>query len=125
MTQGNWSFGHGCRSGPPDRSSGLLTFCRPPLESTQLTEIHYIASVLNALVFPLIAGVILAIAKLSSGEAARRAERQFLATLVVMTIITLRTVIMCDEVWLVHTATLAIMIVGALIVPSQQQAAVA
>ena len=40
--------------------------------------------------------------------------------LAVMTIITLRTVINSDEVWLVHTATLAIMIVGSLVIPNQQ-----
>ncbi len=90
-----------------------------------MTDLHYFASVFNALIFPLIAGVVLAIAKLSRGESARRAERQFMATLLVMTIITLRTVITCDEAWLVHMATLSIMIVGALVVPSQPRPVVA
>ena len=85
-----------------------------------MTEIFYLTAILNGLLLPLIAGVTLVIAKLSRGEAARRAERQFLATLVVMTMITLRTVITCDDVWLVHTATLGIMIVGALVIPSQE-----
>lgn len=85
-----------------------------------MTEIFYLTAILNGLLLPLIAGATLVIAKLSRGEAARRAERQFLATLVVMTMITLRTVITCDDVWLVHTATLGIMIVGALVIPSQE-----
>jgi len=85
-----------------------------------LTEIFYLTALLNGLLLPAIAGATLVVAKLSRGEAARRAERQFLATLVVMTMMTLRTVITCDDVWLVHTATLSIMIVGALVIPSQE-----
>ena len=85
-----------------------------------MTEIFFLSGLMNGLLLPIVAGTTLVAAKLKVGEAARRAERQFLATLVVMTIITLRTVITSDDVWLIHTATLAIMIVGALVVPNQE-----
>lgn len=85
-----------------------------------MTEFSYITSVIESAILPLISAVALILAKFSHGEAARHAERHFLAALVVMTIITLRTVITCEDVWLVHTATLATMIVGALVVPSQE-----
>ncbi|MCG8652130.1 MAG: hypothetical protein MI861_19985 [Pirellulales bacterium] len=85
-----------------------------------MTEITYLASVVDAIILPILGITALMFAKFSGGEAARLAERQFLATLVVMTLITIRTVVRCDEVWLVHTTTLAIMIVGALIVPNQK-----
>ncbi len=85
-----------------------------------MPEISYLINLLDAVVMPLVALATLALAKFSQGEAARRAERQFLAMLLVMTVITLRTVITCDDAWLIHTATLGTMIVSALVVPSQQ-----
>lgn len=77
------------------------------------------ATVVNALVLPAIGLSLLLMSKLAVGVAARRAERRFLAALLVMTIVTLRTVITCDDLWLVHTATLSMLIVGALLVPNQ------
>ena len=79
----------------------------------------HIAQVADTLLMPLIGGIALLTAKLSVGEAARTAERNFFAALIVITAITLRTVITCDEIWLVHTTTLALMIVGSLVIPSQ------
>ncbi len=107
-----------------DNQHDTLPTCRLPsrltqAEPTQLTDFTYVASIVNAIILPLFAVAALILAKFSHGEAARQAERQFLATLVIMTIITVRTVITCDDVWLIHTATLATMIVGALVVPSQ------
>ncbi|WP_145177786.1 hypothetical protein [Rubripirellula lacrimiformis] len=72
---------------------------------------------MDAILLPLMGSVALVFAKMTQGEAARWAEKQFFAALVVITIVTVRTVIMCDETWLLHTATLATMIVGALVVP--------
>ncbi len=85
-----------------------------------MTEIAHVANVFDAVILPLIGIVTLVLAKFSTSEAGRQAERLFLATLVVMTIITLRTVVACDDAWLVHTTTLATMVVGALVVPSQE-----
>ena len=79
----------------------------------------HIAQIADTLLVPLIGGIALLTAKLSVGEAARRAERNFFAVLIVITAITLRTVITCDEIWLVHTTTLALMIIGSLVIPSQ------
>lgn len=84
-----------------------------------MNELLQLASLATVIVLPLIGLTTLVQSKLTVGEAARNAERRFLAALVVITIVTLRTVISCDDVWLVHTATLSILIVGALLVPSQ------
>ncbi|MFK8111034.1 MAG: hypothetical protein AB8B91_02465 [Rubripirellula sp.] len=73
---------------------------------------------MDAIILPLIGGLALLVAKLSQGESKRWAERQFFVVLVAITLVTLRTVIHCDEVWLVHTTTLASMIVGSLVIPS-------
>ena len=70
------------------------------------------------ILFPCAGGYTLLATKLSSGEARRIAERQFLATLVVITLFTLHTVVTCDGAWLLHTLTLSTMIVGALALPS-------
>lgn len=80
---------------------------------------------MDAIIMPLIGAVALLLAKLSEGEFARWAEKQFFAVLVVITLVTLRTVITCEEFWLVHTATLSTMIVGALVIPSQDAYATA
>ena len=74
---------------------------------------------MDAVLIPAACGVALLMAKLTHGEMARKAEKNFFAFLVVMTMITIRTVVLCDEVWLIHTTTLAIMIVGALAIPGQ------
>ena len=73
---------------------------------------------IDSIIMPLIACVALLMSKVIRGELARWAERQFLATLVVITLVTLRTVIHCDDAWLVHTMTLASMVVGALLIPN-------
>ena len=59
--------------------------------------------------------------RLAVGVAQRRAERQFFLALIVMTFITLRTVALCDDCWLVHTTTTAGMILGALLVPARSE----
>ncbi|MGB7344842.1 MAG: hypothetical protein WBD20_11545 [Pirellulaceae bacterium] len=84
-----------------------------------MTDLPQLVGMLDAIVLPLLGIWSLVWSKISQGENARRAERQFLLVLVVITIVTLRTVINCDDVWLVHTMTLAMMIVGALSIPDQ------
>ncbi len=84
-----------------------------------MTDLPQITAIMDALLIPAAAGVALMLAKMTRGEMARRAEKNFFAILVVMTVITLRTVVLCEEAWLIHTATLATMIVGALAIPSQ------
>jgi hypothetical protein len=79
-----------------------------------------IAQIADTIILPLIGGIALLTAKLSVGNAQRIAERNFFAALIVITAITLRTVITCDEIWLVHTTTLGLMIVGSLVIPSQE-----
>ena len=83
-----------------------------------------IVLMLDAIIMPLIGCGALLMSKVSRGEMARWAERQFFATLVVITLVTLRTVIHCDDVWLVHTMTLSAMIVGALLIPNQDSSVV-
>jgi len=90
------------------------------LEIPQVPDLPQITQIVNAISLPLIGGLSLLLAKLSIGDAARLAERHFFVTLVVITGVTIRTVIHCDEIWLVHTMTLAMMIIGALVIPSQE-----
>ena len=80
-------------------------------------DLPQFTEIIDAIVMPLIGAIALLLAKLSQGDAARWAERQFFAALVVITLVTLRTVIVCNEFWLVHTATLGTLIVGALVIP--------
>lgn len=70
------------------------------------------------ILFPCVGGYTLLATKLSSGESKRFAERQFIATLLVVTLFTMHTVVTCDGAWLLHTLTLSTMIVGALALPS-------
>ena len=84
------------------------------LDLSQITEI------VDAIILPLLGGLALFLAKFREGEAARWHERQFLAVLVVITIVTLRTVIYCDEVWPIHTTALGTLIIAALMIPNQE-----
>lgn len=94
------------------------------MEFLLLFDFPQITEIVDAIIMPLIGGLALLFAKLSQGDAARWAERQFFAVLVVITLVTLRTVITCDEVWLIHTSTLGTLIVGALVIPSPDPAIV-
>ena len=87
-------------------------------------EITQMVLMMDLIMMPMIGCGALIMSKVIRGEMARWAERQFLATLVVITLVTLRTVIHCDDVWLVHTTTLAVMIVGALLMPNLETSVV-
>lgn len=82
-------------------------------------EIIQFTGFLDVIVLPILAGFALVMSKISDPEAARQWERHFMVTLVVVTIVTLRTVIYCDDAWLVHMMTLGSLIIAALIVPNQ------
>jgi hypothetical protein len=69
---------------------------------------------------PIVGSVALALSKLTSGSAVRVAEHWFFGVLLAVTLITCRTVIVLDPCWLVHTATLGLMIVGALLLPDRE-----
>jgi hypothetical protein len=84
-------------------------------------DLAQITSLLDAIIFPLIGSIALMYAKLSRGVAARRAEKQFFAILVVLTVVTLRTVITCHEIWIVHTMSLGGLIVCSLLIPGQTE----
>jgi hypothetical protein len=86
-------------------------------------DLPHTAQILDAITLPLIGGISLMLAKFSVGDTARILERHFLAILVVITGVTLRTVITCDQIWLLHTTTLGTLIVGALVIPSQESVA--
>ncbi|MFM2003735.1 MAG: hypothetical protein RI963_3161 [Planctomycetota bacterium] len=68
---------------------------------------------------PCIGVVALTISKLLVGTAAVAAQRWFLSVLVAVTMITCWTVIQSGEHWLSHTATLAMMFLGAVLVPDR------
>ena len=84
-----------------------------------MAQIIFAASAFSALGLPIIAMLALMFAKLSTGNAARRAERRFLAVLIVMTLVTAHTVMTQNAAWLIHTITLGLMIVGSLWIPDQ------
>ncbi len=77
-------------------------------------------TVMSTFLFPLLGGATLMATRLTSGETRKFAERQFFASLVVVTLVTLHTVVMSDQHWLIHTVTLASMIVGALVLPTPE-----
>jgi len=81
-----------------------------------------IAAFVDAIALPLFGLWALLATKLSVGPAVRRAEKRFLLALVVISLVTLRTVIRLDEVWLVHTITLASMVLGVFLVPAREGA---
>ena len=84
-----------------------------------MPDLSQIVVLFDAILMPLLGGVTLLLSKISRGETARWAERQFLAALVVITLVTMRTVVYCEDTWLIHTVTLSVMIVGALKIPDQ------
>ena len=84
-----------------------------------MAQLLFIASAFSALGLPVVAMVALLVAKLSTGDAARRAERRFLALLVVMTLVTTHTVMTQNAAWLIHTTTLGLMVIGSLWIPGQ------
>ena len=55
-----------------------------------MLDLTQITSLLDAIIFPLIGSIALMYAKLSRGAAARRAEKQFFAILVVLTLVNLQ-----------------------------------
>ena len=85
-----------------------------------LTQHALFGALLSTMVLPIAGGTTLVWAKLARGESLPRAQRRFFACLLVITIVTLRTVIHCDDAWLFHMGTLALMIVGALVIPGQE-----
>jgi len=89
------------------------------MEFAYMLDLTHLAGLLDAIILPVIGGVSLLLSKISHGETARHWEKQFLLTLVVITIVTLRTVAHGDVTWLIHTLTLAGMIVGSLMVPNR------
>ena len=82
-----------------------------------MLDLSQITSFIDAIMMPFIGGLALLLAKVSHGDRARWAERQFFAVLLVITIVTLRTVITCHEIWLVHTTSLGALIVCSFLIP--------
>lgn len=76
-------------------------------------------TLLEAFALPTLGSAALVASKLTLGPAAQAAQRWFLGMLVAVTLITCRTVITSDDCWLLHTATLSLMVVGALLLPDR------
>lgn len=76
-------------------------------------------SCFETLALPLLGLAALVISKLTVGPAAQVAQQWFIGVLAAVTLITCRTVITSDTLWLLHTATLSVMVVGALLVPDR------
>jgi len=84
-----------------------------------MDQLFFLGSVFSALGLPAVALIALLSSKLAIGPAATRAQRRFLACLVVVTVVTAKTVTTNDATWLIHTVTLSMMIIGALWIPGQ------
>lgn len=87
-----------------------------------MTDFAQAAQFVNAVILPVFGLLALLHMKFSMGEAERRAQNQFFACLAIMTLVTIRTVAACDACWLIHMTTTAVMILGALVVPSRSDA---
>ncbi|SMP75298.1 hypothetical protein SAMN06265222_1196 [Neorhodopirellula lusitana] len=87
-----------------------------------MAQIVFFASAFSVLGLPMLAMLALLVAKLSTGTAARRAERRFLALLIVMSLVTAHTVMTQNAAWLIHTTTLSLMVVCSLWIPGQSHA---
>lgn len=80
-----------------------------------------LAMVVDAVAIPLVGLWALLAVKLNIGEPLHRAQRRFLIALVVISLVTLRTVAVMDSTWLIHTMTLATMVIGACVVPARAE----
>ena len=78
-----------------------------------------LAALVDAVALPILGTWALLATKLSVGDALRKAEQRFIVALLIISVVTLRTVIRLDEVWLIHTMTLAAMVLGVYLVPSR------
>jgi hypothetical protein len=87
-----------------------------------MTDLVQCLAIVDVIALPLLGLCALLATKLSIGESLRRAERFFIVALVVISLVTLRTVSRLDEVWLIHSVTLALMILGVFMVPSREGA---
>ncbi|GAA5511011.1 hypothetical protein [Novipirellula caenicola] len=84
-----------------------------------MSDLSQTLRIVDAIILPLLALGILFFSRISHGDWARWAERQFYIALLVMTFMTMRTVSLSGDAWLVHTGTLGIMIIGSLVVRTQ------
>lgn len=85
-----------------------------------MLELIAMADGLYACALPIFGLGALLASRLATGPAAPHTQRFFIAALALVTVATLRTVIQCELAWLPHMMTLMIMIVGAVVVPSQR-----
>ena len=86
-----------------------------------MSDTVVLAMLVDAVAIPLVGLWALLAVKLSVGEQLHRAQRRFLVALVVISLVTLRTVAMMDSTWLIHTMTLVSMVIGACVVPSRAE----
>jgi len=86
-----------------------------------MTQFVFLAATFNGIVLPLIALFVLLASKLASEKTARKSERRFLAVLILMTLVTAHTVIHNDPLWLIHTVTLSVMVIGSLWIPGEHR----
>jgi hypothetical protein len=89
-----------------------------------MPDLFQLLSIVDALALPAFGFWALLATKLSVGDALRRAERQFMVALVIISLVTLNTVVGQRDVWLSHTMTLALMVMGVFLIPSREEAVV-
>ena len=85
-----------------------------------MPDLSQVVDLMDAIILPIIGVGALLLSKVCQGDVARHWERQFLFCLIVLTIVTLHTVIHCDDTWLIRTMTLGGMIIAPLMVPGQE-----
>lgn len=87
-----------------------------------MSNLVQLLAIVDIIALPLLGLWALLATKLSIGEKLRRAERFFFVALIIISLVTLRTVVTLDDVWLVHTMTLSLMVLGVFMVPSREGA---
>ncbi|MCD0461602.1 hypothetical protein [Roseiconus lacunae] len=78
-----------------------------------------ILNLFEALALPVVGLWALLSTKLLIGDDLVRAERRFIAVLVITSLITLRTVAGLHDAWLIHTVTLSAMVLGVFVIPGR------
>ena len=72
----------------------------------------------GAFALPLLGVGSLLTSKIATGAAGATAQRLFFATLLLATVATFRTMMAGEPAWLSHSLTMAVMIIGAVCVPT-------
>ena len=87
-----------------------------------MASLHMLLAGIELCAIPVLGLALLVLSKIFRGDGGRLAERFFVATLLLATFATFRTMLAGETLWLVHAFTMALMIVGSVSVPARGDA---